>query len=188
MKMRIQKVKWTKTLKMFALLISALLIATASAAVYYSLNSTATITVAGTDVWFEAGTDNGTACTVTLSPQKSVATITGLKAYANASQTYENPIDVHNNSTSQAYQVRLRHVSLSGNDTEFVYIKFTLNASAGSVTLNYTCDGSSWTIPSDTAWTTLAISEDASVIIETKAKDNATAGAAVTIQIAVDVQ
>ena len=178
-----------KSLDLIALLMISFLVITASAAVYYSLSQTTTIDVAGTEVWFEAGSDNGTGTVnVVLNPQKTVATVTGLKAYPNATQTYENTTMVHNNSTGTQYQVRLRHVSLSGNDTEFVFVRFTLNASVGSRLLEYTCNGTDWALPSATDWVILDTSEDAPIIIETKAKDNASTGASVTIEIAVDVQ
>jgi len=179
-----------KSLDLIVLLMISVFVISASAAVYYSLGMTSTIDVAGTDVWFIKGSDAVSGdCTVTLNePENTTATITGLKAYPNITQTYTDPIELHNNSTSQTYQVRLNPVSLSGNDTEFVSVKFILNASAGLQTLEYTCNGTDWTIPSTTNWVTLGISEDAPIVIETKAKAGAGAGASVAIAIAVDVQ
>jgi len=187
--MELRKILFRKEMKLVTLLLTAMLIASASAAVYYSLDQTSTITIAGTEVWFEAGSDNATGTVVVvLNPQKTVVTVTGLKAYPNATQTYENTTMVHNNG-SQTYQVRLRHVSLTQNSTEFEYIKFTLNATIGNVTLTYTSDGSSWTPPSaPTGWVNLSAGEDAPIIIETKARDNATAGGSATIEMKVDVQ
>jgi len=186
--MEIKKMLFRKELKLVTLLLTSLLIATASAAVYYSLSQKSTVTIAGVDVWFKAGSDNNTGgVVVLLNPQKTVATVTGLKAYPNATQTYENTTMVHNNGGS-TYSVRLRHVSMTYNSTQFAYIAFTLTTTAGSRTLNYTSDGSSWTTPSaPTTVVDLDPGEDAPVKIETKARDDAAAYGQATIEIAVDI-
>jgi hypothetical protein len=171
-------------------MISALVI-TASAAIYYSLGMTSTITTATTDVWFVPGADNGTAG-LSLSPENTSATLASLKAYPNASITYTDPVRIRNNHTSSTYDVRLKPVSLSGNDTEFIYVKFLLlqgiyedNSTLAS--LNYTCDGSSWTIPSTTSWVQIPASTEYAITVITMAKDSA-AAASVSIEIAIDVQ
>jgi hypothetical protein len=174
-----------KPIKLLALLLTSMLIATTSALVYYSLSMTSTVAIAGTDVWFVLGADNGTAG-VSLSPDKTVATLTSLKAYPNATFTYTDPLKVRNNNTGTSYNIRLRPVSLSGNNTEFVFVNFTLQGTSLR-SLNYTCDGSSWSIPSTTNWIQIPASTEWSITIETKAKDSA-ASASVTIQIAVDVE
>jgi len=182
-----------KPIKLLALLLTSMLIATTSALVYYSLNMTSTITIATTDVWFVKGLDNVTAG-VSLSPDNTSATLTGLKAYPNASYTYTDPIRVRNNGTA-ARNIRLTPVSLSGNNTEFVYVKFLLRngiseTSPTLASLNYTCSGSSWTIPSATGWVSIpATNPDTqwAITVITKAKDSA-ASASVTIEIAVDVE
>jgi len=191
--MEIRKILFRKELKLLTLLLTSMLIASASAAVYYSLSMQSTITTATTSVWFEKGVDNATAG-VDLNPQKTVATLTGLKAYPNASYTYTDPVRVRNNG-SVAYEIRLTPVSLSGNDTEFVFVKFLLRngtseSSPTLASLNYTCSGSSWSIPSATGWVSIpATNPDTewAITVITKAKDNA-ASASVTIEIAVDVQ
>lgn len=191
--MEIKKIVSRKEMKLVTLLLTSLLIATASAAVYYSLSMQSTITTATTSVWFEEGADNDTAG-VSLSPDKTVATLTGLKAYPNASYTYTDPVRVRNNG-SVAYDIRLTPVSLSGNDTEFVFVKFLLRngtseSSPTLLSLNYTCDGSSWTVPSATDWVSMpATNPDTewAITVITKAKDSAES-ASVTIEIAVDVK
>jgi len=191
--MEIRKLVSRKEVKLVTLLITSLLIATVSAQVYYSLSMQSTITTATTSVWFEKGVDNATAG-VNLNPQKTVATLTGLKAYPNATYTYTDPVRVRNNG-SVAYNIRLTPVSLSGNDTEFVFVKFLLRngtseSSPTLASLNYTCSGSSWTIPSATGWVSIpATNPDTewAITVITKAKDNA-ASTSVTIEIAVDVE
>jgi len=183
--MEIRKLLFRKEMKLVTLLLTSLLIATASAAVYYSLGMTSTITTATTDVWFKAGAD-ATAAGVSLNPDNTTATLTDLKAYPNATYTYTDPIRVRNDG-SVAYLIRLRPVSLSGNDTEFVFVNFTLQSTPTLRALNYTCDGTSWTIPSTTSQISIPASTEWSITIETKAKDSALS-ASVTIEIAVDVE
>ncbi|NIO36293.1 hypothetical protein GTO27_01160 [Candidatus Bathyarchaeota archaeon] len=181
----------TKWLDFLALLMISLLVVVATAAVYYSLGMTSTVTTATTDVWFVKGVDNATAG-VSLSPQNTSATLTDLKAYPNASFTYTDPLRVKNNHTSSTYQIRLNPVLLSGNDTEFVYVRFllrngTYEENATLASLNYTCDGADWTIPPATGWVQIPAGTEYAITIITKAKDNA-AAAQVQIEIAVDVQ
>jgi len=187
----LKRIPLKKSAKFLTLILTSIVIASVSAGVYYSLSMTSTITTATTDVWFVVGTDNGTDCDVVLSPQNTSATITGLKAYPNATYTYIDPIRVRNNG-SAAQDIRLRHVSLSGNDTEFDYVKFqirngTTEADAILRTLNYDCTGSGWTLPSNTTYVSIPDTTEWSVTIETMAIDNA-ASASVTIEIAVDVR
>ena len=180
-----------KTLDLIVLLMISVFVITVSAQVYYSLGMTSTITTATTDVWFVKGVDNGTAG-VSLSPQNTSATLTGLKAYPNASFTYTDPLRVRNNHTTSSYNIRLSPVSLSGNDTEFVYVKFllrngTFETNATLASLNYTCDGSSWTIPPATGWVQIPAETEYAITVVTKAKDNS-GSAQVQIEIAVDVE
>ncbi len=189
--MNLRELPLKKSAKFLTLLLTSVVIASVSAGVYYSLSMTSTITTATTDVWFVVGSDNGTECTVVLSPQNTSATITGLKALPNATYTYVDPIRVRNNG-SVATDIRLRHVSLSGNDTEFDYIAFqirngTTETDAILRTLTYTCTGSDWTLPSNTTYVSIPATTEWSVTIETKAIDDA-ASASVTIEIAVDVK
>jgi hypothetical protein len=181
-----------KSMKFLALLLTSLLIASVSAAMYYSLEMTSTIDVYAADVYFVVGADNGTSgLVVTIGSQNTTATITGLRAYPNASLTYTDPIRVRNNGSVTA-QLRLAPLTNpSTNPEDFVYIKFLLNASsADDRWLNYTSDGSSWTSPSSaTSWTTTGIgaSTEWPIVIYTKANATATASDSVTIAITVDV-
>jgi hypothetical protein len=180
-------------MKFLALLLTSILIASVSAAMYYSLEMTSTIDVYGADVYFVAGADNGTAgLVVTFGSQNTTATITGLRAYPNASLTYTDPVRVRNNGTSTA-QLRLAPLTdPSTNPEDFVYIRFLLNASsADDRWLNYTSDGSSWTSPSSaTSWTSTGIgaSTEWPIVIYTKANATATVSDSVTIAITVDVE
>jgi len=191
--MEIRKILSRKEMKLVTLLLTSLLIASGSAAVYYSLSMTSTITTYPAAVWFEKGVDNGTAG-VSLSASKTVATLTLLRAYPNATYTYTDPLRVRNNG-SVPYLIRLRPVSLSGNDTEFVFVKFLLRngtseSSPTLLTLDYECNGTDWTIPSTTSQVSIPANNpdtEWAITVLTKAKDNA-ASASVTIEIAVDVE
>jgi len=180
-----------KSLDLIVLLMISMLVVTVSAFVYYSLGMTSTITTATTDVWFVKGVDNVTAG-VSLSPDNTSAVLTDLLAYPNASFTYTDPFRVRNNHTSNTYEIRLSPVLLSGNDTEFVYVKFllrngTFEENATLLSLEYTCDGGDWTIPDATGWVQIPDSTEYAITVITKAKDSA-ASAQVTLEIAVDVQ
>ncbi len=182
-----------KSMKFLALLLTSILIASVSAVMYYSLEMTSTIDVYAADVYFVVGADNGTSgLVVTFGSQNTTATITGLRAYPNASLTYTDPIRVRNNGSLTA-QLRLAPLTdPSTNPEDFVYVRFLLNATnAGDRKwLNYTSDGSSWTSPSSaTSWTTTGIgaSTEWPIVIYTKANATATVSDSVTIAITVDV-
>lgn len=181
------KTNYKKIIKLATLLITSLLITTVSASVYYSLTMSSTVSVATTDVYFVLGADNGTAG-VTLNSDNTTATLSALKAYPNATTTYTDPLRVRNNATSGTTNIRLRPVSLSGSANHFVFINFTLNDGTNvKASLNYTSDGSSWTIPSTTGWISIPASTEWYITIETKAKEGATSSS-VSIVIAVDVE
>lgn len=180
-----------KTLDLIVLLMISVFVITVSAQVYYSLGAKSTITTATTDVYFVKGVDNVTAG-VSLSPQNTYATLTDLIAYPNASFTYTDPLRVRNNNMTNTYTIRLNPVSLSGNDTEFIYVNFLLRngtseTSPTLASLNYTCDGSSWTNTNATGWIQIPANTEYAITVVTKAKDDA-ASAQVEIEIAVDVE
>ena len=192
--MEIRNILSRKSAKLLVLLLINMLVVTVSAAMYYSLSMSSTIDVYAADVYFVEGADNGTSgLVVTLGSQNTTATITGLRAYPNASLTYTDPIRVRNNASAGAYaQLRLVPVTNpSGYEDQFVYIRFMLNATtAEDKWLNYTSDGITWTNPTGaTSWTTTGIDggEEWSIVIYTKANATATAPSSVTIKITVDV-
>jgi len=171
-----------------------MLIASVSAATFISLTTESTIAVYKSDVYFVAGSDNGTAgLVVTLDSTNTTATLTGLRAYPNATFTYSDPVRVRNNATGGSNpQLRLApKVDPSANPEDFEYVKFLLNASsADDRWLNYTSTGASWTSPTGpTIWTTTGItpSTEWSIVIYTKATAGATVSDSVTISITVDV-
>jgi len=175
-----------KYLDLIVLVMISVFVITVSAQVYYSLGMTSTITTAANDVYFVKGPDNETAGVNIFNDNKS-ATLTLLKAYPNMTLSYDDPIRVRNNHTSQSYNVRLRPVSLSGNAQHFVFINFTLNT-ATPVSLNYTSNGISWADPSETAFVTVNANTEYAIRVQTMANATATSGQIATIEIAVDVE
>ena len=188
--MELRKIASKKPLKLLTLLLTAMLIATASAAVYYSLTMTSTISVATPSVYFVKGVDNVTAG-VNISADNKTAQLTDLKAYPNVTTTYDDPIRVRNNHTSSPFNIRLVHVSLSGAATNFVFVNFTLTWMNGTeiLSFDYTSNTTDWTLPSPTSteWIQIDTGEEFKIKVETKAVPNA-ASDSVDIEIKVDVE
>ena len=193
--MNLRKMRLKKSAKFLTLLLTSILIASVSAGTYLTLTMTSTIGVYESDVYFVAGSDNGTApgLSVTLDSTNTTATLTGLRAYPNATFTYTDPVRVRNNASVGMYsQLRLApKVDPSTNAADFVYVKFLLNASSTDDRwLNYTSNGVSWTSPTGpTSWTSTGIDggEEWSIVVYTMANATATVNNSVTISIIVDV-
>jgi len=189
--MELRKMLFRKEMKLVTLLLTSLLIASVSAATYLSLTMTSTVSVYKSNVYFVEGSDNGTAGAVlALDSTNTTATITGLRAYPNATFTYENVTLVRNNATSGTTNIRLApDVNPSANPEDFEYVKFALNGTgAGNQGwLNFTSSGSLWSNSGTTSWVTIPISTQWPIAIMTKATSGATTGDSVTITVKVDV-
>jgi hypothetical protein len=177
---------FTKSAKMLVLTLMSILVLSATAAVYYSLEMTSTVTTAANDVYFVKGPDNATAGVTIFNNNKS-ATLTLLKAYPNMSMTYDDPIRIRNNHTVTNYNIRLRPVTRSGSAANFVYINFTLQTST-KISLNYTSNGSTWTDPSTTSFVQVNANTAYAIVVQTKARATASSGQTATIEIAVDIE
>ncbi len=177
---------FSKSAKMLILTLMSIVVLSATAAVYYSLDMTSTVTVAANDIYFVEGPDNATAGVSIFNDDKS-ATLASLKAYPNISMTYDDPIRVRNNNTGTNHFVRLRPVSLTGNAANFVYISFTLQT-ATEVSLNYTSNGATWTTPSATSFVQVYANTDYAILVQTMANATAAAGQTASIEIAVDIE
>lgn len=187
--MNLRKILHKRSLKLLTLLLTSLLIATGSAAVYYSLIAQPDVTVTEPVVAFTNGTDwdnswslgtNGTWCRIAI------------KAYPNATLTYDEPINLTN--TGTGVQIKLRTVSISPSSgsasvSNFTFINFTLHDETGNIkgSLNYTTSGDTWSSPS-MDYTAMDASDEWYIAIQTKAAAGATAGILANIEIAVDVQ
>lgn len=182
--MELRKIASKKPLKLLTLLLTAMLIASASAAVYYSLSMTSTVTTATPDVRFVLGADNASAG-VTIT-DGTVATLANLSAYPGIVCTYEDPLKVKNNGASPR-NIKLVHKSVNGNSSLFDSINFTLVDGTTNDTLVYTGDGA-WGEPTETTLLSIGASAEWSIKVETKAASGASTGQAATIVIEVYVE
>ncbi len=167
------------------LVLIAVLVTTVAAAAYFAIIMQPTVTISQAPLIFEQGNDwpSGSALG-TNSTYVSLA----IKAYPNATLTYEEPLNI-SNVDSAAHNVRLRHISVtpasgSASVSNFTFINFTLN----SVDFDYTTTGDTWNTPADMTYQSLLGNTEWTVMIETRAAAGATDGIACTIVIAVDVQ
>ncbi|UCE95224.1 MAG: hypothetical protein JSV51_05665, partial [Candidatus Bathyarchaeota archaeon] len=169
--MEIKNLLSRKETKLLTLLLTALLIASASAAVYYSLSMEPTVTITGALVSFEQGGDWPSGSSLgTNSTYVSLA----IRAYPNATLTYDEPLNI-SNIDSSAHDIRLRHVSItpasgSASVSNFTFINFTLN----SVDFDYTTTNDNWNTPSDMNYQSLPGNTEWALKIETRAAAGAT--------------
>jgi hypothetical protein len=187
---KLREISFRKPVKFLTLLLTAMLIATASAAVYYSLTIVPTVTISATKVSFVQGSDWPSG---SLMGTNSTSVSLALKAYPNATLTYEQPLNISNTDTL-AHSVRLRHVSItpasgSAGVSNFTFINFTLIQPNGTTvsSFDYTTSGNIWSTPSMN-YLSLAGNTQWTVEIQTRAAAGATNGLTCSMVIAVDVQ
>jgi len=124
-----------KTLKLIILLISSLLIATASAAIYDYMNLNADVGVYILGLEWTAGTDAASAGT---DIEGVTATLTSLQGPPNGTRIYADPVRLNN--TGSTVDVDLLIDTVSG-DTDYLdsiiirIYNFTNNASIANVTV-----------------------------------------------------
>jgi hypothetical protein len=177
--------KYKKSLKIVTLLISALIISTASATIYYTLNvaGTATVTDSPT-VQLVAGSDLSGA-TVT-----GVSATLAIDALPDVTLIYEEALVVDNTGTGTPL-IRLRHVSISNTSaTEFEFINIVLldDGAVQKGYINYTGAAATFTVSVSSSFEQMDSNDDWTIRIETKAVSGATNGQTADISIAVDVQ
>lgn len=179
--------KYKKSLKIVTLLISALIIATVSATVYYSLSVTGTATVVTVfPVMLDEGTDIGSG---SVNSDGNGATLV-ISAYPGVKLTYENVLIVRNTGSTTP-SVKLRHISISNTSaTEFAYITIYLldEASVQKGYINYTGAAASFTVTVSSSFTQMDANDNWVIKVETQAISGATNGATAAISIAIDVQ
>jgi hypothetical protein len=178
-----------KSVKLLILLLSSLLIASASAAVYYSMIMQPSVTVTGATIVFVLGTDAPAGSEL---GSNSTWVNLALKAYPNATLTYDQALNISNTDTS-SHTFRLRHISItpasgSASVGNFTFFNFTVENTAGvsQASFNYTETGNTWTTPSTTSSMTLPASTQWIIYVQTMAAPGANAVTA-NLQIAVDV-
>jgi len=179
-----------KVLRLLCFLLSGLLVMTVSGAVYYSMTMQPSVTITAPIVAFKKGDDwdsdwdpmgtNNTWCRLAL------------KAYPNATLTYDEPLNLTNTGTTATITLRAISISpINGSAavSNFTFINFTLHDQTGAIkgSLNYTTNGNDWIIPSMGPVTMIA-GDEWYITIQTKAAAGAQANVEADIVIAVDVQ
>jgi len=181
-----------KPLKFLTLLLTAMLIATASAAVYYSLSMQPSVTISEAVVKFVAGTDwpggnmgvNGTWCTISL------------KAYPNATLTYDEPLNLSNTAGSnKTFHLTYQSGLVDGwSAANWTFVNFTIMDASGSAVSGGDFDFYTTGTGAATAWQTPTMSDleipattQWTIKVETKAAEGAWLNEVVNIVITVDV-
>ena len=187
--MELRKIASKKPLKLLTLLLTAMLIATASAAVYYSLTLRPQVTVTGLTVKFDGAADTSSGSNV-----NDAWTLLALKSYPNVTLTYDRVVDI-NNTDGSAHGILLRHVSISPNNTaeagNWTSITFYLYDENGTLkeSMSYTQSLDVWTVtPTQTSSYSVPGSAVWYLKVETLSPATAETGKVLNIEIAVDVQ
>jgi len=182
-----------KTVKLLTLLLTSLLIASVSAAVYYSMTWEPTITVGTAMVTFTAG-DDSTPAGFSAGTNNTYCALTGLEAYPNATVTYDQAVNLTNN-VAETTDVQLSHVSITppnGNNdvANFTSITFYLIDEGGSqqASFAYTTTTTTWNTPADTGYFSMSASVDWTIKVVTVAAAGAYSAVDCTIVIEVDVR
>ncbi len=196
--------KHKKSLRFGLLLLSTLLITSASALVYYSIVARTTATTSTAGVKFLTGSD--TPAGYFINSAGTYASIS-VKSYPNATLTYDRALNVSNTDAS-THQVRIRSVAISGGSSSYQNstskIEFDFLNAAGTVQGSIT-----YTAPGKTTWTQTATGTGACITgsctsaqyvtisanptqwtirIITVADAAAATGVVTTIDVAIDVQ
>jgi hypothetical protein len=184
--------QFLKRSTLVTLVLASALIATAIAAVYYSLSMQPDVTITPATISFAQGADWSTG---SILGANSTWVRLALKAYPNATLVYDQPLNISNTDGSNSHQFRLRHVSITPADaneqvSNFTFIRFVVLNTAGvpQASFNYTTSGDIWTTPSTTSYLTLPANTQWVLYVETKAAAYANTDIVANIQIAVDVQ
>jgi len=185
--MQLKRIVLKKEMKLLGLLLTSLLIASASAAVYYSLSLESRTIVSSPVVKFVTASDfPGPGGDLTDSWVRL-----NLKSYPNATLTYDRAVNI-SNTDSVSHNFRLTPGTPSGDgSSNWEYIKFLVydNAIPGVLqgSLNYT-GGGSWTNTGQTGWMTIGNGAEWTIKVITRSPSGATLNAVCNIVISVDVE
>jgi hypothetical protein len=189
--MKIGNIKLTKWTKFLILLLTSLLVATANAAIFYSMTMQPQVMVSTPVLKFSTAPDEPSGSTVNDAWCRLTA-----KSYPNATLTYEQAAYINNTDDTNAHSFMLKHVSITpANGTSAVgnwtSIKFLFYNSSGYVfSLNYTVSVTDWILePSsgETNYYSIPANEGWWIRLETLSPATATTGNDCEIQIEVDV-
>jgi len=181
-----------KILRLLCFVLSGLLVMTVSAAVYYSLSMQPTVSITTPVVAFAQG-DDWSKVAGSLGPNGTWCNL-ALKAYPNATMTYEEPLNLTNTGTQVSIKLRAISISpASGNPSvsNFTFINFTLHDDDGLFIgyLNYSTGGANnWIIDSDIFPVNMDAGDEYYISIQTKAAAGAQGSIVANIEITVDVQ
>jgi len=124
--MNIEKIRSRKALKLLGLLISAMLIATASAAYYAQMFMYAHVTVAGQYVEFVSA-GNTTELDGTIVSGGAEVTFGDMLGYNGSLASWSEAVNITNNHASQDYNVTLEYHEWNGyTETKLRYINITM--------------------------------------------------------------
>jgi hypothetical protein len=186
------KINYKKSLKLVTLLITSMLIATASAAVYYTINMKSKVTVTALTVKFVNGGDTPAGSTV-----NDAFCSLALKSYPNATLTYDKAINISNTDTNNAHRLRLRHVSItpangSSDIGNFNFIKFYVIDESGTQKTMFqyaSYNTTHWSaMPQPTEYFTIPEGVQWKIKVETLSPATATLDKYCIIEIAIDIQ
>ena len=129
------KINYKKSLKFVTLLISALLIATASATVFNQMFLNATVGVEGLTLKWVQGTDSEVTCDI----QQSTCTLSGLKGTAGQTSIYNDTVRIKNEGTTQVtFNITVQECSGSSTVNLTSIIVKLYNVSDGALKGNLT--------------------------------------------------
>jgi hypothetical protein len=129
-------ISYKKSAKLILLLISTLLIASASAAIYNYMNLNASIGVEGMTLEWINGADNGTAG---VQINGVTSTLTNLKGPANGTRTYGDPVRLNNTGISDVtFDLQIDQVTGDTSEMDSIIVRlynYTNDYSWGNLTV-----------------------------------------------------
>jgi hypothetical protein len=192
--MEIKKLLFRKEMKLVTLLLTSLLIASASAAVYYSMVMQSSVSTSAADVAFVAGNDSTTAGATGYTTDGTWVNLASLKAYPNVTLTYDQAINI--SCTGSNHQFKLTHSSITNGTaaiSNFYSITFKLIAPngtqyGGDFTYSNTNGDNNWSAAPTMNYIWILAGEEWAVKVVTRAKSGATASQVCAVVINVDVK
>jgi len=180
--MEIKKIPFRKSMKFLTLLLTSMLIATASAAIYNYMFQTGTIGVEGMTLEWQLGADNATAGTQIAGV---TASLTTLKGPPNGTRVYTDPVRIKNiGSGAVTFDLLIDTVTGdTGNMSSIVVRLYSLNTSAYIENVTVWSSGAKgsdhpglniplnhiWRFEWEIKWKSIAIISD-SVIVDLKVR------------------
>lgn len=143
-----------RSLKLLTLLLTSVIIVTASAAVYTYMYMQATpISVKGAKVVFEEGSDGNEAGT-SLGTNGTYVKFTSMSGWPNATRVYENATVIHNNDGSKNFPCQLSVDSFTGAYIDELYVRLFDNTDTyySTVQVHGTSNSTMFTIGAGEVW------------------------------------